>query len=154
MRVVPRARASVAPRGAGSGRRCRRAGRQASLREEGGRPRASWIQPLRAKEAEEDVSAEDQKAEEPKLTAGGLAELVGLGMGLPVPAKTTYDPEKKQIVAEFEANNFAQEQKYRDSGYVDEGATFNWLTLLWLPAIGGIGYGIFLTLQALASQAK
>ena len=37
---------------------------------------------------------------------GGLAELVGLGMGIPVPASVEIDMEKKQLIAEFEANNF------------------------------------------------
>ena len=59
--------------------------------------------------------------------------------------------EKKQLIAEFEANNFGQEQKYRDQGYVDNSpSSFNWLTLLWLPVVGGIGYGILLTLKALS----
>ena len=59
--------------------------------------------------------------------------------------------EKKQLIAEFEANNFDQEQKYRDEGYVDNSASsFNWLTLLWLPVLGAIGYGIFITLKALS----
>ena len=46
-----------------------------------------------------------------------------------------------------------QEQKYRDSGYVEdeeEEKEFNFLTLLWLPVLGGLGYGIFLTLKALS----
>ena len=56
--------------------------------------------------------------------------------------------------AEFEANNFGIEQKYRDEGYVpstDEGGQgFNFLSLLWLPVVGGLGYGIYATLQTLS----
>ena len=99
-------------------------------------------------EGEEKASG---KAEEPKLTAGGLAELIGLGMGVPVPSSVELDTKNKKLIAEFEANNFGQEQKYRDEGYVEEGSSgFNWLLLLWIPALGAIGYGVYATLQALA----
>merc|ERR1712157_11275 len=125
------------PRCGGACRRPRTHAKHLVLRHRGG------VMP-RAKDKE---GEEPAQAEEPKLTLGGLAELVGLGMGVPVPAKVELDMEKKQLIAEFEANNFDQEQKYRDEGYVDNSASsFNWLTLLWLPVLGAIGYGIFITL--------
>ena len=33
---------------------------------------------------------------------------------------------------------------------MDDEAGFKFLTLLWIPVAGGIGYGIYLTLQALS----
>ena len=86
-----------------AGARCRPAGCRGPQRR-----RAAWVRPTRAKndEGKEEVVETPEKAEEPKLTAGGLAELVGLGMGIPVPASVEIDMEKKQLIAEFEANNF------------------------------------------------
>ena len=79
------------------------------------RRRAAWVRPTRAKndEGKEEVVETPEKAEEPKLTAGGLAELVGLGMGIPVPASVEIDMEKKQLIAEFEANNFVRVHDHR-----------------------------------------
>ena len=35
------------------------------------------------------------------------------------------------------------------AGYVEEGSGFNWVNLLYIPVIGGLGVGIVLTLQAI-----
>ena len=35
------------------------------------------------------------------------------------------------------------------AGYVEEGGGFNWVNLLYIPVIGGLGVGIVLTLQAI-----
>lgn len=146
--------------------------------------RGPWVFRRKAREedAVEDEPASTSRAEEPKITAGGLAELIGFGLGLPVPASVELDkenwkvgsgapralplpqgeasvtrgltPGSAQVNAEFEANNFGIEQKYRDEGYVpsaDEGGQgFNFLGLLWLPVVAGLGYGIYATLQALS----
>ena len=39
--------------------------------------------------------------------------------------------------------------KYIEDGYVEEGGGFNWVNLLYIPVIGGLGVGIVLTLQAI-----
>ena len=41
--------------------------------------------------------ASPSKEEEPKLTAGGLAELIGFGLGLPVPASVELDKENWKV---------------------------------------------------------
>ena len=71
-----------------------------------------------------------EKAEEPKLTAGGLAELVGLGMGIPVPASVEIDMEKKQLIAEFEANNFVRVHDHRPTQRSHTGALSDTLSLI------------------------
>ena len=38
---------------------------------------------------------------------------------------------------------------YTDEGYVAKDEGFSWLNLLYIPLVGGLGVGIYLTLQAL-----
>ena len=47
--------------------------------------------------AEAEPEASPSKEEEPKLTAGGLAELIGFGLGLPVPASVELDKENWKV---------------------------------------------------------
>lgn len=57
--------------------------------------------------------------------AGSLVELIGLGMGAPVPASVEYDSERKVVRLEFEANNAeCGGYAYMEEGYVDEDADF------------------------------
>ena len=47
--------------------------------------------------AEPEASPSKEEEEEPKLTAGGLAELIGFGLGLPVPASVELDKENWKV---------------------------------------------------------
>ena len=47
--------------------------------------------------AEAEPEASTSKEEEPKITAGGLAELIGFGLGLPVPASVELDKENWKV---------------------------------------------------------
>jgi len=70
-----------------------------------------------------------------------------MGMGLPMPASVEVDQEKSVIRAEFESNNFDQEQKYRDEGWVDEdgGSALGVVgkLLFVLLVLGGLGGVVF-----------
>ena len=58
-----------------------------------------------------------------RARAGSLIELIGMGMGAPMPASIEYDSERKVVRMEFEANNSeCGGYAYMDEGYVDEDA--------------------------------
>ncbi|CAG9467742.1 unnamed protein product [Pedinophyceae sp. YPF-701] len=73
-----------------------------------------------------------------KLTVGSFAELVGFGLGLPVPAEVKLDKERWVVKADFESNNFDAEQTYRDQGYVDESDSSGLST----GALGALIFGV------------
>lgn len=72
--------------------------------------------------AEPDEEPEYQGRGNNKLTAGSLIELIGFGLGAPVPSAIEFDREKKVVRMDFEANNFDQQYAYFEEGYVDEDA--------------------------------
>ena len=60
--------------------------------------RGPWVRrKAREEDAVEDEPASTSGAEEPKITAGGLAELIGFGLGLPVPASVELDKENWKV---------------------------------------------------------
>jgi len=64
-----------------------------------------------------------------------------------MPAEVEVDGENKVIRAQFESNNFDQEQKYRDEGWVDEdgGSALGVVGKLVfvLTVLGGLGGVVF-----------
>ena len=83
----------------------------------------------------------------PAAVAMLMALTVELGMGLPMPAEVEVDGENKVIRAQFESNNFDQEQKYRDEGWVDEdgGSALGAIGKVFfvLVVLGGLGGVVF-----------
>ena len=59
-----------------------------------------------APEAAEEEGGKKKGRGNDKLTLGSFIELVGFGLGAPVPSSIEFDNERKVVKMEFEANNF------------------------------------------------
>ena len=77
--------------------------------------------------AEKEGKEPEEGNGKPKISIGGLFELVGMGMGAPMLGKLERvnfnDPERPDLEFSIEANRFMREDKaeYFEEGYVDDG---------------------------------
>lgn len=66
------------------------------------------------------------------------------------PAKSIPIPMISIGMPEYDGGErFDLKAPYTDEGYVAKDEGFSWLNLLYIPLVGGLGVGIYLTLQAL-----
>ena len=66
------------------------------------------------------------------------------------PAKSIPIPMISIGMPEYDGGErFDLKAPYTDEGYVAEDGGFSWLNLLYIPLVGGLGFGIYLTLSAL-----